>query len=156
MQMEKDKLKPIAFISRSLSKTERRYSVTKKEALAIVHALKMFRYLVLGYETEVFTDHQPLRALFQAKLDTGQMGRWALMVQEFSLKITYIKGKANVLADTLSRIYSQAVDETEALSEEDEIIDFVAVTNDTYLWSKDELIREQRKDEFCIKILNFL
>merc|ERR1711867_352207 len=37
MQKEGDKLKPISYISRALSKTETRYSVTKKEALAIVH-----------------------------------------------------------------------------------------------------------------------
>ena len=156
MQKDNDKLKPIAFSSRSLSNTERRYSTTKREALAIVAALKNFRHLVLGYEIEVFTDHQPLRVLFQSKLDTGAIGRWALIVQEFSLKITYIKGKANILADTLSRIYSQALEEPETGSEENDIIDFVAAIDDAHMWSKHELMDEQRKDEFCNKILDFL
>ena len=142
MQKEGDKLKPIAFSSRSLSNTERRYSTTKKEALAIIDSLKRFRHLVLGYQIEVFTDHQPLRALFQSKLDTGSIGRWALIVQEFSLKITYIKGKANILADTLSRIYSQALEETDSDQEEEGIIDFVAAINDANVWSESELMNE--------------
>ena len=139
-----DKLKPIAYISRALSKTEGRYSVSKKEALAIVYALKSFRHLVLGYKIEVFSDHQPLRVLFQKKLPEGQLGRWALLLQEFDITVNYIKGKANVLADSLSRIYNNVVETEQDCV--DEISDFVAATNWVEGWTDSELQQLQIDD----------
>ena len=66
--MQQDKkiknLRPIAFFSKSLNSTQKRYSTTKKELLGIHLALKEFKYLILGYDIELYTDHKPLTPFF--------------------------------------------------------------------------------------------
>ena len=116
----------------------------------------MFRHIILGYETEIFTDHQPLRTLLQSKLDVGQLGRWSLLCQEFDIKVTYIRGKANILADTLSRIYSQTIEEDNSVDEVEDINDFVATTSQYAPWTDVELKDSQFEDDFCKPIIDFL
>ena len=53
--------KPVAYFSKHLSKTERNYSTSEKELLAIILAIEHFRQFLNGKEFEVFTDHQPLK-----------------------------------------------------------------------------------------------
>ena len=59
------KLMPISYASRTLNKAKRNYSVTKREALAVVWALRHYKYLVLGYQIIIITDHKPLLAIFR-------------------------------------------------------------------------------------------
>ena len=94
---------PIAYASRLLNKSEKNYSVTHIEALAVVWALKKFRYLIYGYDINVKTDHQALLHLFAGKNLTGRLARWFLTIQDFMPNFEYIKGKTNVAADALSR-----------------------------------------------------
>ncbi len=49
--------RPIAFISRKLFNTQRKYSVTKTKLLAIVKTLKEFKGMLWGQNINVFTDH---------------------------------------------------------------------------------------------------
>ena len=51
----------IAYASRTLSESEKHYSVIQKECLAVVHALKQFRHYLLGREFSIITDHAPLQ-----------------------------------------------------------------------------------------------
>ncbi|GFW35954.1 retrovirus-related Pol polyprotein from transposon 17.6 [Trichonephila clavipes] len=98
---------PIEYASRLLTPAERNYSTTEREALAVVWALKKFRGYIEGTEITVASDHQPLKWLLNLKSPTGRLARWALEIQSFNLKIQYIPGKANVVADMLSRPVSQ-------------------------------------------------
>ncbi|GFS61454.1 retrovirus-related Pol polyprotein from transposon 297 [Trichonephila clavipes] len=77
------------------------------EALAVVWALKKFRGYIEGTEITVASDHQPLKWLLNLKSPTGRLARWALEIQSFNLKVQYIPGKANVVADMLSRPVTQ-------------------------------------------------
>lgn len=79
------------------------YSTTEKEALAVVWAVEHFRGYLDGAEAVIATDHQPLKWLLSLKSPTGRLARWELRLQPFNIKMTYIPGKTNVLADTLSR-----------------------------------------------------
>ena len=60
MQEWDGRLHPIAYASRTLNSAERNYSTTKREAIAVVWALRHFRFKILGYELVVLTDHKPL------------------------------------------------------------------------------------------------
>lgn len=94
---------PIEYASRLLHDAELNYSTTEKEALAVIWAVEHFRGYIEGAKIIIATDHQPLRWLMSLKSPSGRLARWALRLQPYDLHITYIPGKTNVLADTLSR-----------------------------------------------------
>lgn len=96
--------KPIAYASRTLSKTEENYSTIEKELLAIVWACKYFRPYLFGNKFTLFTDHQPLTYIFSMKDASSKLVRWRLKLEEYDYEIKYRKGKQNVVADGLSRI----------------------------------------------------
>jgi hypothetical protein len=103
LQWEENEEKPIEYASRLLTAPERNYTTTEREALAIVWAVNKFRGYIGENTTVVITDHQPLRWLMTLKSPTGRLARWALQLQPFNLTIRYTPGRANVLADLLSR-----------------------------------------------------
>ncbi|GFY33715.1 transposon Tf2-6 polyprotein [Trichonephila clavipes] len=109
---------PIEYASRLLTPAECNYSTTEREALAVVWALKKFRGYIEGTEITVASDHQPLKWLLNLKSPTGRLARWALEIQSSNLKVQYIPGKANVVADMLSHPVTQ---EEESFCEENNI-----------------------------------
>jgi len=72
----------VAYASRLLSKSERRYSVTRKELLAVVF-LNYFRQYLLGKKFTFCTDHGSLVWLCNFKENEGQLARWLEKVEEF-------------------------------------------------------------------------
>lgn len=100
---------PICYASRTLNNHEKNYSTIEKELLAIVWGTKYFRPYIFGREFDLQTDHQPIKWL-QSK-HTGKdinprLQRWLIQLGEYNMKIDYIKGKENKVADFLSRINS--------------------------------------------------
>lgn len=89
----------IYFISKNLSKAELNYTVTKKEFLAVVHALNKFRHYITGYQTFVHTDHVAIRYLMNKPDVNARIIRWLLLLQQFDLTIVDKPGKENVFAD---------------------------------------------------------
>lgn len=96
-------LRPISFWSRKLSDTERRYSATEREALAIVFFVEKFRYHLLGRHFLLKTDHHALTYIFKGAASNSKLARWALRLQEFSFDIVHVPGKENVVPDDMSR-----------------------------------------------------
>ena len=92
----------IAYASRTLTQSERNYSVIQKECLALVYGMKQFRHYLLGRQFTVLTDHAPLQWLAGQKME-GLLARWALALQEYDFSIVYRKGCLNGNADALSR-----------------------------------------------------
>ena len=93
----------IAYASRQLRKHELNYLTHDLELAAVVHALKIWRYYILGNRCEIYTDHKSLKYIFtQNELNLRQR-RWLELNKDYNLGIHYHPGKANVVADALSR-----------------------------------------------------
>ena len=104
---DEDNRRPIAFYSRTLTQSEKNYTVTELELLAIVAGCQKFRQYILGFQTYVYSDHHALQFLNKCILSSGRLTRWALFLQEYNLEIKYIKGSENTAADCLSRFPPQ-------------------------------------------------
>ena len=105
-QLNKGEWRPVAFASRSMTETERRYAQIEKEALAVTWACEKFRDYVLGRNFDIETDHKPLVPLLSSKqLDSlpPRVLRFRLRLMHYSYSITHVPGKLLYTADTLSR-----------------------------------------------------
>jgi hypothetical protein len=93
----------IAYASRALRPHEKNYPTHDLELAAVVHALKMWRHYLMGTHCNIFTDHKILKYIFtQADLNMRQR-RWLELIKDYDLEVHYHPGKANVVADALSR-----------------------------------------------------
>eukprot|EP00741_Cyanophora_paradoxa_P023218 tig00021579_g22426.t1 len=108
MQTDSDgRERPIAFISRTLTATEARYSSpTERECIAVMWAVKTWRhYFDCGHPFTIRTDHSPLQWLkSQELLANKALSRAALVMQGFNYTIEYRPGSTNVVADFESRM----------------------------------------------------
>ena len=93
----------IGYFSHKFNASQRNYSTSEKEALALVYALQHFDFYInpARFPLQVYTDHNPL--VFLNKVKTKNQRLWRLALQSHDLEICHIAGKDNVLADALSR-----------------------------------------------------
>jgi hypothetical protein len=95
----------IAYASRQLQRHEEHYPTHDLELLAVIHALKVWRHYLLGNIVYIYIDHKSLKYLFtQPDLNMRQR-RWLKLIKDYELEVHYHPGKANVVADALSRKY---------------------------------------------------
>ncbi|WVZ97867.1 hypothetical protein U9M48_043375 [Paspalum notatum var. saurae] len=93
----------IAYASCQLRKHEVNYPTHDLELLAVVYALKKWRHYLLGNTCHIYTDHKSLKYIFtQPELNMRQR-RWLELIKDYDLEVHYRPGKANVVADALSR-----------------------------------------------------
>jgi hypothetical protein len=95
---------PMSFARRKLSTTERNYTMTKREGLAMVYALQKFRHYLLGGHFKMFTDHYSLNYLVNKSVLGGIICRWILLFQEYDFEIVVKPGIMNKGLDHLSRL----------------------------------------------------
>jgi hypothetical protein len=73
------------------------------ELAVVVHALKIWRHYLIGNKCELFSDHKSLKYFFtQTELNMRQR-RWLELIKDYDVEINYHPGKANVVADAVSR-----------------------------------------------------
>jgi hypothetical protein len=93
----------IAYASCQLQKYEINYPTHDLELAAVVHALKIWRHYIMGTKCQVYTDHKSLKYIFTQKDLNLRQRRWLELIKYYYLEIHYHPGKANLVADALSR-----------------------------------------------------
>ncbi|RVW79287.1 Transposon Ty3-I Gag-Pol polyprotein [Vitis vinifera] len=93
----------VAYASRQLKPYEKNYPTHDLELAAVVFALKIWRHFLFGETCEIFTDHKSLKYLFSQKELNMRQRRWIELLKDYDCIIQYHPGKANVVADALSR-----------------------------------------------------
>lgn len=107
-QFPKD-IRYISFMARSLQQSERKYSATKKELLAIVFALNKFHTYLWGNPFELYTDHRALMFLHSQQDLNPMMTAWQDTILNYNFTIHYRPGIVNILPDALSRLFPAKV-----------------------------------------------
>ena len=102
-QIQDDKEKVIAYGSKKLDKQQQRYSVTRRELLAVITFIHQFRHYLLGRKFLLRTDHGSLRWLFSFKDPQGQLARWLEALSQYDFEILHRPGLKHQNADSLSR-----------------------------------------------------
>ncbi|WVZ84266.1 hypothetical protein U9M48_031317 [Paspalum notatum var. saurae] len=93
----------VSYASRQLRAHEENYLTHDLELAAVVHVLKIWRHYLIGNKCDIYTDHKSLKYIFtQSELNMRQR-RWLELIKDYQLEIHYHPGKANVVADALSR-----------------------------------------------------
>ncbi|GKG02221.1 putative reverse transcriptase domain-containing protein [Tanacetum coccineum] len=95
--------KVIAYASRQLKIHEKNYTAHDLELGAVVFALKNWRHYLYGTKSVIYTDHKSLQHTFDQKELNMRQRRWIELFSEYECEIRYHPGKANVVADALSR-----------------------------------------------------
>ena len=137
LQKSKERLMPISYASKTLNPTERRFSVTERESLAVIFGLRKFRHSILGFKIQVITDQKPILDLFKKGTFTNnqKFNRYFMSILEYSPSFRYIPGRFNTIADGLSRL------------SEDELTNNVTFTAQIVDIDMDRIRIEQDKDE---------
>ena len=118
--------RPVAFVSRSLTKTECKYAQIDKEALSIVWGVKWFHRYLYGRQFTLVTDHKPLTAIFQLKkgvpaMTAATLQHYALFLPGFDYDIEYNSSTKHCNADGLSRLSLQRTEREETEMDSSEV-----------------------------------
>ena len=151
-------LRPVAYISRSMSATEQRYAQIEKEALALTWACERFSEYLIGISFHIQTDHKPLVPLLSTKLLDElpiRVQRFRMRLLRYDFTISHIPGQDLVTADALSRAPVSNSTASDQFLEE-EVDAYIQAVIDSLPASEGRLaeIREaQQQDELCQEVI---
>ena len=108
-QMPDGTEKPVGFVSRTLTETEKKYSQIEKEGFACVFGVKKFDAYLFGRHFTLQTDHKPLMTLFHETKGipvqaSARIKRWALSLSAYEYTIACRTTKQHANADAMSRL----------------------------------------------------
>ena len=164
----------MAYASRALSDTEKRYAITELETLAVVWAMSHFRHYLYGHNVVVFTDHSAVKAVLTNPGSNGKHACWWTKVYGTGVRkveIVYRAGKDNLHADALSQqphfpapaegvaqgdVQVCAVSAVNTLSERDDTVDALLLADPEQRTDRESYAEEQRKDDSIRVLVNYL
>ena len=153
-------LKPIFYISRSLTPTEQRYAQIEKEALAFTWACERFADFLLGMEFHIHTDHKPLVPLFGSKnLDELpiRVQRFRLRMMRYRFTISHVPGASLKVADALSRAPCSEAQPADVVFERETAAYVDAVVQSLPATDKqiERIKHHQEEDEECQEAIRY-
>ena len=95
--------KVVAYVSRQMKSHEQNYLTHNLELTVVVFALKIWRHYLYGEKCRIFTYHKSLKYLLTQKEVNLRQRRWLELFKDYDCIVDYHLGKANVVADSLSR-----------------------------------------------------
>ena len=138
--------KVVAYASRQLKSHEKNYPTHGLELAVIVFALKIWRHYLYGEKCFIYTDHKSLKYFPSQRELNWRQRRWMELIKDYDCVIDYHPGKANVVADALSRKTMQTL---QTLNAHLSLTDYGTVV--TELISRPSLLNRvleaQKKDE---------
>lgn len=148
--------RPVAFVSRSLTPSEQRYSMVEKELLGICFAVQKFHQFIYGHNVICQTDHKPLVSIVKKDIhkSTNRIQRLLLKLLKYRLDVRYLPGKLMYISDFLSRNYvkSKVTDDPDMLD-----VVHVVMLEDYLPVSKPKLLllqNETKNDVLLSKVID--
>ena len=159
-QKQKDgNWKPVVFISRALSATERRYAQIEKEALATTWACERLADYLIGKRFHVETDHKPLVPILGSKnLEemSPRIQRLRMRLLRFDFTVSHVPGKSLITADALSRAPVEQQDGQSSTEEEiDLYVQHVFASLPASNTQLERIKEKQEEDEVCQKLKQY-
>ena len=142
-QLKEGKEHVIAYISKSLTKEQMKYSVCELEALAILWSIQKLRHYLYGAKFTIKTDNHSLCYLMKMKDVSGRLARWSLILQGYDFDIAYKSGKLHTNCDCISRYPFEKPDP--------DIDDFAMLLIEDL-----NIAEKQQKDTWCKEIVRQL
>jgi hypothetical protein len=93
----------VVYASRQLMNHEEHYLTHDSELATVVHALKIWRYYLMGKRCQLYMDRKSLKYIFTQPDPNLRQRRWLDLIKDYDLGINYHHGRANVVADTFSQ-----------------------------------------------------
>jgi len=105
MKCEDKRWRPVAYISKLLSDTEKNYEIHDKEMLAVIRYLEAWRHFLEGarIKFKVWMDHKNLEYFMSSQKLNRRQARWVLFLSHFNFKLVHVPGTKMGKADGLSR-----------------------------------------------------
>ncbi|GKC50716.1 putative reverse transcriptase domain-containing protein [Tanacetum coccineum] len=99
--MQREKV--ISYALRQLKIHKKNYTTHDLEVGSIVFSLKLWRHYLYRTKWTVFMDHKSLQHILNQKELNMRQRHWLELLSDYECEIRYHPGKANVVADALSR-----------------------------------------------------
>ena len=95
---------PVSYVSGLFWGSQLNWAVLTKEAYAIYMSIKKSTFYLTGHEITLRSDHLPLKKFLRKMALNNMVNNWSTEIESFNINFVHISGKANVLADTLSKL----------------------------------------------------
>ena len=103
---EKGRLKnhPICYVSGQFRGSQLNWAALTKEAYAIYMSIRRLVFYIADADVTIKCDHLPLKKFLTKQTMNAKVNNWAVELEQFNLKMQWIMGSKNTLADSLSRL----------------------------------------------------